>query len=704
MPKKNVPIKNIEPIIVDVKKPNFNYARLKNTDRLNLAHLPQSAAPRISALKKVVLGVLFAGLVFTIAILIVAIGNIRNIKATIAESGGQIASNFTSSANALKNMEPGAAVDMLKANNQSLTEINNAMGGKTGESLFQIIGNAIPIIKNAFGFLGQVTNLNVAFLELAQNIQNLETNGFRDFQNNGQNLITSLTNTHDLIQKINNDTQDVKNSSSNLKNLSSFFNKIDDNISNQYLKYSSELYRWDKAIVGLTNLLNPQIDRHLLVFFENPSEIRPGGGFVGSYADITINGGQMKNMDVRDIYDPDGQLDLKIVPPEQLQTLTTDWGARDANWFFDFPTSAKTIIRFLEASKMYSEKNITFNAAIALNINIVKTMLAATGPIYLPDYKITIDQNNLLYEIQRSVEAGADKKAGQPKKILKTLAPVLLQQLNGLSADAQKNLFDGVKNHLAKKDIMLYVKDEELAGFLAESNLDGAVFGLPNNFWGSYLAVVNANVAGGKSDAFVKEKITANIDVDTNGNTFTNVLTTRTHNGNLEQDPWWKADNKDFIQVFSELNSNLVTVSGNDIKPKYQTMDYKNSDYSVNPDLAAIEKTKTSVSGLNAWTFNAFGKKVFATWLMLKSGQTKTLNMRYETPYNNPVPIGPEQTYALIIEKQSGVDNSLDITVNAPFKYYWAESGDTAFHFTSDNPDKRIIINLTLKKKTDEQY
>jgi hypothetical protein len=434
------------------------------------------------------------------------------------------------------------------------------------------------------------------------------------------------------------------------------------------------------------------------VLFENPSEIRPGGGFVGSYADITINGGQMKNMDVRDIYDPDGQLDLKIVPPEQIQTLTNNWGARDANWFFDFPTSAKTVIRFLEASKIYSEKNVTFDAAIALNINIVKTMLAATGPIYLPNYKLTIDQNNLLSEVQRSVEAGVDKKAGQPKKILQTLAPLLLQQLNNLSADAQKNLFDGIKNHITKKDIMLYVKEGELTGFLAESNLDGAVFNLPNNFWGSYLAVVNANVAGGKSDAFIKEKITANIDVDTNGNTFTNIQTTRTHNGNLEQDPWWKADNKDFIQIFSEPNANLVAVSGNDIKPKYQTMDYKNSDYSVNPDLAAIEKTKTSVPNSNAWTFSEFGKKVFATWFMLKAGQTKTLNVRYETPYNNQVPISPEQVYTLIFEKQSGVDNSLDITINAPFKYYWAESGDTIFHYTNDNPDKRVTINLTLKR------
>jgi hypothetical protein len=702
MAKRNVPIKNIEPIIVDIKKPNFNYERLKKPGKLNLTHVPHSAPPRFPGLKKIILGTLFAALVFIIAIMVIAISNLKNIKATIAESGGQIINNFTSSASALKNMEPDTAVNLLKENNQSLADINGMVQGGIGQSFIQVLGNTIPIVKTAFGFLGQVTNLNFTFLELAQSIQNLEMNGFRDFQNNGQNLIASLTNVHDLIQKINSETQDVKNSSSDLKNLSSFFDKVDDNISGQYLKYSSELYSWDIALTSFINLLNSPTDRHLLLLFENPSEIRPGGGFVGSYADITVSGGQMRNMDVRDIYDPDGQLDLKIVPPQQLQTLTPNWGARDANWFFDFPTSAKTIIRFMETSKMYSEKNVTFDAAIALNINVVKTLLGVAGPVELPDYKLTIDQNNLLNEIQKSVEAGADKKAGQPKKILQTLAPILLQKLNNLDENTQETFFEGIKNHIIKKDVMLYAKEDNLAGFLAGSDLDGATFDLPNNFWGSYLAVVNANVAGGKSDAFMNEKVVANVDVDTSGNTFTSVRVSRTHNGNLQQDSWWKETNKDFIQILSEPNSTLVSVTGNDAKPKYQTMDYQNSNYSINPDLAAIEKSEIYVSNFKSWTLSEFGKNAFATWLFTPAGQTKTLDMRYQTPYNNPAAFGPDQVYTFIFERQSGVKNSLDVTINAPFRYYWAESGGTSFHYASDDPDKRIILPLTLKRKTNE--
>ncbi len=702
MPKKSVPRKNITPIIVDIKKPDFNYERLKKFEKLNLTHIPRVAAPKFLVFKRAVLALLFIGLISISVFLIVVLTNLKTIKANVTETGNQIISNFTSSASALKNFESDTAVGLLKENNQSLDNINNLIQKGGGQSFLDVVGNVVPIVKNTFGFLGQVTKLNITFLELAQNVQELETNGFKYFQTSGQNLVALLQNIHGLIQKVNGQTQDIKNNTSNLKNLSSFFSKIDQDIGNQYLKYSSELYNWDNILVSFSELLASPTDRHFLIFFQNPSEIRPGGGFVGSYADITVNGGQMKQMDVRDIYDPDGQLDLKIVPPKQLQTVTPDWGARDANWFFNFPTSAETIINFMEASKMYSEKKVIFEGAIALNINVVKTLLGITGPIDLPEYKLTMDQNNLLYEIQRSVEAGEDKKAGQPKKILKTLAPLLLEKLNGLSPAVQKNLFDRIKNHLTKKDIMFYAKDQNLSGFLATSDLDGSVFNLPNNFWGSYLAVVNANVAGGKSDAFVDEKVSANVDVDTSGNTFTNLSVTRTHNGNLEKDSWWKAPNKNFIQIFTEPGAALVSISGNDAKPKYQTPDYQNSNYAVNPALAAIEKNEIFVSNYKTWVRKESGKNVFATWLMLPAGETKALNMRYQSSYNNPVLVASDQIYTFVFEKQAGVKNKLEVKINAPFRYYWAESGSAVFSYASDDPDKRIILTLTLKKQQSE--
>ncbi len=697
MPKKSVPRKNIDPILVDVKNPRFNYDRLNKFGTVNLRRVPEAARPRFLVLKRALIGTFGVLLLGVVLFVLLIANNLRTIKATVTDSGASIMKNFASSATALKNFEPETASEFLKKNNEELNTINSTLNKGIGQSVLDTVGSFIPIVKGGIGFLGKVTSLNFQFLELSQNLETLQTNALGYFQHDGAALITALSKTHETIQTIHDTTAAVKNTSSALKNLSSAFGTVDDAIGGEYLKYSAELYSWDNALVALVKWLSAPDNHHVLLLFQNPSEIRPGGGFVGSYADLTVSRGQMTNIDVRDIYDPDGQLDQKVVPPKQLQTLSERWGARDANWFFNFPTSAKTIVNFLEASKMYSERSVTFDIAVALNIRVLESLLNITGSIPIPEYNKVITSANFLSEIQREVEAGDDKKAGEPKRILKVITPILLERLNTLSDNERKALFEAIKNAIQKKDIMLHAKEPALADFLATNGLDGSVSNLPSSFWGSYLGVVNANIAGGKSDAFVTEDVRTNIDIDVNGNTFTNTDITRTHLGNKEKDPWWRATNKNFIQIFTEPNATLVALDGNDTKASYSTLDYAHSNYTQNHDLAAIETRDVYLTNYKVWQRQDSGKNVFATWLMLPAGNSKTLHARYQTQYANLPPLASGQTYTFIFERQSGVKNSLHLVVNAPFQYHWAESNDKVFTYDNDDPDARTVITLTLE-------
>jgi len=54
--------------------------------------------------------------------------------------------------------------------------------------------------------------------------------------------------------------------------------------------------------------------------------------------------------------------------------------------------------------------------------------------------------------------------------------------------------------------------------------------------------------------------------------------------------------------------------------------------------------------------------------------------------------------YTFIFDKQSGVNNSLKLTIAAPVGYYWAETNDSTFSYENQNPSKREIITLTLEK------
>ncbi|MFH1192826.1 MAG: hypothetical protein V1656_00710, partial [Candidatus Jorgensenbacteria bacterium] len=272
-----------------------------------------------------------------------------------------------------------------------------------------------------------------------------------------------------------------------------------------------------------------------------------------------------------------------------------------------------------------------------------------------------------------------------------------MERLERLSSEQFESLLAAIEKHFAAKDIMLYAKDETLARFLSSANADGAVYALPDNFWGSYLAVVNANVAGGKSDAFIEESIEARFDVGTDGSTLADVAVTRAHRGDKEKDPWWRATNKNYLQVFTNPGAELMGLKGNSVKNLASVFDYPGNGYQTLPQLQSIEATKKFLSKWSAWAMEEFGKTVFATWSSVAAGQTKTIEFRYQTPQREGA-VHEGGMFTFVFERQSGVKSALRAVIAAPVGYAWKESGDTRFTYENADPGKREIVTLTLMR------
>ncbi len=700
MKKRFVPIKNIDSVLVDVKKPGVNYKRPVRSAKLNLSRVIQRKPARFGVYKKlagwgVVLVMVF--LVFTATFFVF---NFKEVKALIMEKGDKIVRNFTYSVGALRDFKPNDAGLALKENTEELSSLNAILERPQIRMFFSVVGNIVPTFKEAGTFLSQISVLNLSFLELSETLSDLKGNGFYYFQNDGQALISRLEGIRGSIQEVTSQIELMRNTAANLKSISSFFENVEEQIGGQYLKYSSDLHNLDSFLGGLIALINSEDESHILLLFQNPAEIRPGGGFIGSYADLQVQRGQMTNLEVQDIYWPDHPInkELKVIPPDPLQAVTEDWGARDANWFFDFPTSARTVMGFLENSKIYKEQNITFEGVIALNINVMETILGIIGPVPIEEYDLVVDQDNFLIEIQREVETGRDKKKGEnPKKVLSVLTPLILEKLNQVGEEEQRLLINKLEKHLTKKDVMIFAKRRDLAAFLNSKNIDGAVYPLPSSFWGSYLAVVNANIAGGKSDAFVEQKLDVRLDIDTKGGVFTDLTIERKHKGDEQEDPWWRKDNQNFLQVFTSPGSTLVSLKGNSVK-KFRRPDYEGGEYAVNADLEKIEETRVLIAGYDAWSMEAHGKSVFATWFTTPAGKTRTLNLRYQTPDGDQIRMSSGRKFRFIFERQSGVKSDLSVTLGAPLGYVWAESNSPIFIYEDEDPDARVILDLTLRK------
>ncbi|MBI2024895.1 MAG: DUF4012 domain-containing protein [Candidatus Harrisonbacteria bacterium] len=565
--------------------------------------------------------------------------------------------NFKEGAKALLEFDFEKAQNSFENVAGELGDLNSQSPLKTVPA---VLANLFKISENALGISEELENLRNNAIALSVNKR-------------GTELIASVKKVGDKISEISSLSEKLK------KQAISIGYTLDE----EFFDFSNRLVRIEKALGALIGWMEEPKKQRLLVLFQNPSEIRPGGGFIGSYAMITFFRGSLLDINVRDIYDPDGQLEAKIIPPKQLQGTTGRWGARDSNWFFDFPQSAKKAISLLEESKIYSEQEIKFSGAIGLNVRVIEDLLETLGPIELLEYDLTIDSDNFLAEVQREVETGEDKAEGEPKRILKVLAPIIFDKLSKLNESDKKILSEKLGKLIEAKDIMVYFDDSAVNDLLSDLGVSGAVAKLSDDFIGEYLAIVNANIAGGKSDAFMKQSVKFESKIDGRGFVKNKVSITRTHNGADEKDQWYRKTNQDFMQIYVTPGSELEKITGATKKIVYPIIDYSEVNYRIDPDLENIETSEL-----------VFGKSVFSSWLSVKAGETKTLQVDYLGA--RPINLAAEQPYQFIFEKQSGVESALEIILEAPEGHIWKESKSRVFGYSTETLPARLTLNLTL--------
>lgn len=603
-------------------------------------------------------------------------------KDSLIASARTIYTNFKDFSDSMAKLDTDGA-------RQSLASVSEELDSLARKVRFLQMVPALNDIPETFDKLEGITDIIAG---LMGDVEELKTNGFHlMFSESGEGVLPILRRMDLRLGELEEAAADLRN---HIAKFSSFTDLgVDDN----YLALSSELLDVRRSLQALIRVLSSEEDLHVLVLLENPSEMRPSGGFSGSYAEITVSHGRIASYEVNDIYYPDHFFDRKIVPPKQLQGVTGSWGARDTNWFFDFPMSARKVSEFMEQSSVYAPKGIEFDAVLTVNVWTIQDLLDIVGPISVPEYGMTLTSENFLSSIQEEVEAGRDKKPGQnPKRVLSVVAPLLLEELSTLEDEDKKEMLETFVFRLNNKDIKAYFEDHELQSFIERQGFAGAVYDLPRSFSGDYLAVVNTNVAGGKTDAFVNEDIALHSTVLSDGTIVDDLVVTRVHRGKSAEESWYRTHNQNYIKIFTHPDAELELVSGNTNKTVNPLVNYKGSSYEIDPDLAAIEDTQVLYREFNASRYKEAGKAVFATWFTINAGEEKDLQMRYMTP--GGAKVAPGAVFQFVYDKQSGVEAGLEYTVKAPEGYRWKEVGDDLYSYKAAYVPARFMVTLTLEK------
>jgi hypothetical protein len=398
------------------------------------------------------------------------------------------------------------------------------------------------------------------------------------------------------------------------------------------------------------DLLGGNGPRKYLFLFQNNSEMRATGGFVGSYGLLDISNGHVKKFFIDGIFNPDGQLQKRIVPPEPIQKISASWSMHDSNWFPDFPVSARKAIVFYEMTG-----GPTADGVIALTPTVMQKLLDITGPINMPEYDVVLDSKNFIELTQYKVEVDYDKEENKPKKILSDLAPLILEKLlNGKDPKMLASAAQAFLSGLQEKHILLYSQNSELEKVISKQGWSGEVLPAQKD----YISVINTNINGFKTDAVVDEKIKHQAQIQEDGSIIDTVEISRHHNGGNSQYEWLNKVNADYMRVYVPEGSKLLEVSGQTRETVKAPLDYDALGFQRDADVVKQEKgiAIDQESGTRIYTEN--GKTVFGNWTYVSPQETVTIRYKYLLPFRIFQVTNSDgnqiDSYSLVAQKQSG--------------------------------------------------
>lgn len=397
-------------------------------------------------------------------------------------------------------------------------------------------------------------------------------------------------------------------------------------------------------------------ERSYLLLFQNNSELRASGGFIGTYGLLRLKNGAVSDFWVDDVYNRDGQLKLRVVPPRAMQGITETWALRDSNWFFDFPTSARKAAWFYE--QVGDNKKI--DGVIAITPEFIEGLLGLTGPVVVPQEasvngkELSVDKSNLIEVLQREVYVQREQGAEQPKVFVKAFGEQFYKLLENEIKENPLAVLDVAGEALREKSVMVWLRDEQTNAFIARRGWDGAV---KDDLASDYLGVVLSNVKGFKSDYVTENEFSYRLLKSESGGLVGEVTIQRKHNGKNAPYAWWRRANRAWVRLFTPPGSILLSAEGDGlVRPLPTLRSSYGSEFIRDADLANVDRPVEILLENGVEVLKEAGKTVFAAWMEVPAGEKRTLKFKYLFPASVS-----ESDYRLLWQKQPGVKASYEV-------------------------------------------
>lgn len=249
--------------------------------------------------------------------------------------------------------------------------------------------------------------------------------------------------------------------------------------------------------------------RTYLVLVQNNHELRATGGFISAVGKVTVENGELRELDFIDSYAFFQEtLEYGPAPKPMQQYMNVQLLVlRDANWSPDLPTTAKLV------QSLYAQQTgIRVNGVIAVDLHAADLLVDALGPLELPGAPAPITGENFADQIVQLWERppGTDLEVNydaefyiwwsQRKNFVTALAQAARQRLENGDV-SYLSLLRNVRTALSERAIQVWLEEPLLAKQLSLFGWDGGLYPAPGM---DFVTLVDTNMGFNKVDAVLQ--------------------------------------------------------------------------------------------------------------------------------------------------------------------------------------------------------
>lgn len=417
-------------------------------------------------------------------------------------------------------------------------------------------------------------------------------------------------------------------------------NNLPSKVKAELTQFSPLIDILDTSTDLLPSILGYDAPKKYLVLFQNNMELRPGGGFIGSYGTLAVKNSKIDDFKVYDVYDADGQLKEHLEPPFPIRRYlpSAHFFLRDSNFYLNFSDNALSAQNFL-----LLEKKEKFDGVIALDVSFAKEVIYALGGVYVADYNVTVTGDNFFELADKYSRTNFFPGSTQKKDFLGAVFRAIQQDLTDKKI-SYVSLAKAFATGVQQKHIQLYFDDPSLQNI---SLLGGFSSGISDtrqnsqNTINDYMGIVEANLGVNKVNKDLARSISKSVLINEDGSVNSTITVAYKNDSNTQA-------YKNYLRFVTPLGSNFEGIK---INGKQQDIVAAVSDPSIYEKKGfkppkELELAKEDLSG----------KTVYGFLLSVPRESIKTISFEYKLPSSVDA-TALEINYSLIVFKQPGTDD-----------------------------------------------